>query len=116
MADAGQRVKCLGCRKVFDGDAGTVAETFGRNKHGDFYSRCRACRAKHNVCSKAFYYQNREAKLANANAYKEAHREEIRATARKRIACERCGRIVCRDKMTHHQSTHLCEKRRPAPT
>ena len=115
MADAEQRIKCLKCRRELGGGAATVEANFDFNKQGEPYSRCRPCKEKHNEINRAYYARNREALLACAKAYKEAHREEIRATARERIACERCGRMVCRDKMTHHQSTRLCEKRRPAP-
>ena len=115
MAGEPQGIKCYGCRQVFTGGIVTVAEVFGYKKTGEAYTRCRACRAKHNERETANYARNREAMLARSKTYKEAHREEIRATARERIACERCGRMVCRDKMTHHQSTRLCEKRRPAP-
>ena len=115
MADAGARAKCYGCRQTFSGDVDTVEEVFGYMKPGDAYTRCRPCRAKHNEASKAFCARNKETYRAYAKAYKEAHSEELSAKARERIACERCGRMVCRDKMTHHQSTRLCEKRRPAP-
>ena len=100
---------------MFDGDAATVAESFDRNKHGEFYSRCRACKARHAEQSKAHYARNTETCAAYSKAYKESHREQLRATAREKVACELCGRVVCRDKMTHHQTTGLCEKNRPAP-
>ena len=115
MAGAGQRIKCLGCRKVFDDDVAKMEEVFDRNEHGEFYSRCRPCKAKHAEQSKAHYARNKEAYAAYAKAYKEAHRGELRATAREKVACELCGRVVCRDKMTHHQATRMCEKHRPAP-
>ena len=115
MADTVQRVKCLGCRKVFDGDAATVGENFGYRNPGGAYTRCRPCRAKHNEASKAFCARNKETYQANSSAYKEAHREQLRATAREKVACGLCGRVVCWDKMKHHQSTSLCAKNRPAP-
>ena len=115
MADTEQRIKCLGCRREFGGGAATVEHNFERNKQGELYSRCRPCKAKHNDTSKAFCARNKETYRAYAKAYKEAHSEELSAKAREKVACELCGRVVCRDKMAHHQSTRLCEKRRPAP-
>ena len=115
MADAGPRAKCLGCRQAFSGDVATVEEVFGYRKPGEAYTRCRPCTAKHNEASKAFCARNKETYQAHSKAYKEAHREELSAKAREKVACELCGRVVCWDKMKHHQSTRLCEKNRPAP-
>ena len=115
MAGEGERIKCHGCRKVFDGDAVTVAENFDRNQHGEFYSRCRACKVKHAEQSRAHYARHKETYTAYAKAYKEAHREELSAKARKHVACELCGRVVCWDKLTHHQATRLCAKRGRLP-
>ena len=98
---------------MFDGDAATVGENFGRNEHGEFYSRCRPCKAKHAEQSKAHYARNKETCAAYSKAYREAHNEELSAKARGKIACELCGRVVCRDKMKHHQATLLCEKNKP---
>ena len=115
MADSGQLIKCLGCRKVCDGDAATVGENFGYRNPGGAYTRCRPCRATHNEQAKASYARNKETCAAYSKAYREAHNEELSAKARGKIACELCGRVVCRDKMKHHQATRLCEKNRPAP-
>ena len=113
MADAGQRIKCLGCRKVFDVDAATVGENFGRNKHGEFYSRRRACKETNAEQSKIHYVRNKETYAAYAKAYKEAHRGVLYAAAREKVACELCGCVVCRDKMMHHQNDPPVKENRP---
>ena len=115
MADAGPRAKCLGCRQAFSGDVATVEEVFGYRKPGEAYTRCRPCRATHNEQAKASYARNKETCAAYSKAYKEAHREELSATAREKVACELCGRVVCRDKMKRRQATRLCDNNKPAP-
>ena len=92
-----------------------MEEGFGYTKTGGRYSTCRRCRARRPEESRAYYIQNKEALAAHHKSYKEAHREELSAKAREKVACELCGRVVCWDKMKHHQSTRLCEKHRPAP-
>lgn len=51
----------------------------------------RKWRAEHPDAGKEYYQQNRERLLAQARAYKEAHREELNAKARARYAAKKKG-------------------------
>ena len=115
MADEHQAICCSRCHRARSGGEVSVEEGFGFKKSGERHQVCRRCRATRPEQGRAYYAQNREAIQARSNAYKQAHREDLRTTAREKVACELCGRVVCRDKMTHHQTTRLCEKNRPAP-
>ena len=88
--------------------------SYGRNREAKL-AYIREYRAHHPEQSKAYYEKNKERIHAYQHAYNEAHHEEINERTRTKVACELCGREVCRDVLKRHQGTRLCEKHRPAP-
>ena len=114
MADEHQAICCSRCHRARSGGEVSVEEGFGFKKPGDRHQVCRRCRATRPEQGRAYYAQNREALQARSNAYKQAHREELSAKAREKVACELCGRMASHSNLKRHQASHLCEKNRPA--
>ena len=141
MAGESEVVWCSKCSRGYPNDSATIEEHFGYKAPDTPYKTCKPCRAQMVVWNKASYERNREAKLAYIreyrarhpeqskayyeknkeriqayhNAYNETHREEINGRTRTNVACELCGREVCRDSLKRHHETRLCAKNRPAP-
>ena len=145
MTEERVRPMCSKCLRDFESDTATVLDVFGYKSPDVRYKMCKQCRAqmrdwnktscernraaryeyslrykeqnaeKLKEKSKRDYENNREARLAGVKAYQQAHREEIAEKTRTKVACELCGREVCRDSLRRQQATRLCEKNRPAP-